>query len=229
MKNILTSLVITSLAVAGDWNQSLDFGLSVNQGNSESTLLNIAYKADKAWESKEFSSANYFNSGSADGTTTMSQLLGNADLKLQHDGFYSKSRLDYLHDDVADIGYRAILTESIGKDWLSNETTTYSNEAGLGYTSENVSSKKDQFVNLYAGHKFEHKLSETGSLFHDLSFFAPVADMDEFFTIANLGAKSMLSDSLSLSVSLQSRFENEVTVGREKHDLLFVSGISYSF
>jgi len=230
IKSFILLSAITATATANSLEQSLDFGLTIAQGNSDTTLVNLAYKADKNWENKTFSSANYINYGESEGDTTVAQILGDSSFKINlNSDLFTKTRLDYRHDDLADIAYRINFTQTIGKDWINNDQTSFSNEIGLGAISQEASGEGDSDVTLFYGHDWSYQLSETSSLTHDFSIFVPFSDTDQVYTIANLGVKSSLSESLSLQISLQSRYENSPAAGTEHHDFLLVSGVSYSF
>ncbi len=227
-KQLLISLSV-GMVMSSEWSQSIDFGLVVSQGNSESSLINLNHKAEKKWDNKEFSAFNSFNHGTESNDTTLSQFFGNALFTINKDTYFTRTRLDYRNDDVADISYKASLVQSLGKNWLSSKKHQFSSEIGLGYGAESVSSNHDNYVQLFYGHEYELKITEDSSLVHDLNFFTPLDDGDNFSVISNVGLKNKITDGLALSISLQSRYENQVATGVDRHDLLLVSGVSFSF
>jgi len=232
MKFSKTTLLIATLSTslfATEVKQSIDLGVTVAEGNAETSLINLAYKLESKWDNKTLSSANYANYGENKGTTSVAQILGNTTYKISDGRYFTKTRFDYRHDALSDINYRLNLTQTIGKEWIKNDVTLFSNEIGLGYIAEDVIGNTHEDLTVFYGHEIDHKITETSSFFHDLSVFVPSSETDLYYSIANFGVKSSLSESLSLQISIQSRYENSPAPGTKHHDFLLVSGVSYNF
>ncbi len=235
MKTILLStasaLSLLSLSSkSAEWENSFDLGASITKGNSESTLITAGIQSALKEKSDEYLLNLFYTYGESESNATNDEILANAAWKhLLNEKQYVGARFDFLRDDIADLNYRTSLTAIAGTYVVKNETTQFTIEGGLGYTFEEQGGIDNNYANLYIGEFFEHKFNDKTKVYQSITLFSPVDDFDNYNFIAELGVETTLTETLSLKVSVQNKYDAIPAAGRDSNDVRFVTGISYKF
>jgi len=146
MKKITQLLTIGFVAcsanaatLADGWVGSADFGLTLTRGNSDTTLVSTALNLAKDTGSTQQLAGLAYTFGDDSGDTTNDVLSSFYTWnKLVTDTSYYGFRLEGTRDDIALIDYRIQGTVLYGVHLVKNDTTTFSIEAGPGYTFESL-------------------------------------------------------------------------------------------
>lgn len=237
MKNTLTGAFALFLAGAANaattarsWERAIDLGFSYASGNTETTLVTAGFTVDGEVDRDIYAASAHYSYGEDDGNTSSDSLLASASWKrLLSDRAYAGLRADGRYDSLADIDYRISLSGLVGYFLIKSEDTSLSVEGGPGYTLEKTDGEEDDFVNLYAGEQFDHRLFEATTLYQKLSVFSSADNLDDYQILAELGIETELSEKLSLKIHLENKYEAEPAPGREENDFRVVTGISYKF
>lgn len=209
---------------------SFDFGAALTSGNSDTLFISASLTLDKEVGRNEFFANVVYAYGEDNAAVTTDEVLLTASWKqLFSEKTYRGLRLDGRHDELADIKYRVGVSALLGHYLKRNDSTNLSVEGGLGYTFEEQGGISDSFVNLYAGERFSHWVSDYTRVFQSLAFFGPLTDPSDYQLIAELGLETYLSQDLSFKFFVQNKYENEPALNRDDNDLRVVSGISYKF
>ncbi|NNC90657.1 MAG: DUF481 domain-containing protein [Akkermansiaceae bacterium] len=215
---------------AGSWNRAVDLGATYASGNSDVTLLTAGFTVDGEVDRDLYAASLRYAYGEDSGTTSSDSFLGSLSWRrLLDERSYAGLRLDGRYDALADIDYRISLSALYGYFFIKNEKTRFSLEGGPGYTVEKVGGVTDSYLNLYAGDRFEHQLSDTTRIYQSLSWFAPAEDLGDYQLIGEIGLETVLTDRLSLKIYVEDKFEAQPAPGRKDNDLRVVTGISYKF
>jgi putative salt-induced outer membrane protein len=233
-KTILTAITVLSLlslsSTAAEWENSFDLGATVTKGNSDATLLTAGLSSELKDDSEEYLINLFYTYGESDSDTTNDDLVANAAWKHTFsEKSYRGARFDFLRDDIADINYRTSLTAVLGKFLVENDSTSVKLESGLGYTFEEQGSISDNYTNLYFGQFYNHKINDKTKIFQSLKMFSPIDSLDNYNFIAELGLETSLTETLSLKISAQNKYDAIPASGRDSNDFRFVTGISYKF
>lgn len=229
-KTAALGAVLCSSAMAEGWEQSFDFGATVSKGNSDSVLVSAGYAGTKKTTQDEYGINALYTYGEEDSDVSLDEFLGTANWnRLLDDRRYLGLRGDFRADRLADIDYRAIGTALAGYYLVKNDTTYYTVEAGLGYTTEQVGGLTDDYLTAYVGQKFEHKFNDKTRVYETFSITAPVDTIDDYSIVFELGLETFLSDSLALKVLIQDKFDAEPAAGLDGNDFKLVTAISYKF
>jgi len=233
-KTILNSLaavaMVTASSNAAEWENSFDLGATLTKGNSDSLLLTMGLTTEKIEEADEYRANLFYTYGEENSTLTNDELLGSASWRhLYSDRLYAGPRFDFRRDDVADIQFRASLTGVVGYYVIKEEATTLSLEGGLGFTMEEQGSVSNEYAHAYIGEFLEHKLSDKTKIYQSLTVLLPVEDTDDYQLVAELGLETTLTDTLSLKIYAQDKYDAVPAAGKDENDFKLITGISYKF
>jgi len=227
---LAVSALLSSTAMAESWDQSLDFGATISQGNSDSILISIGYQGTKVVDSNEYGVSLSYLFGETDDTTTNEEFLGSGYWNhLISEKSYAGVRGNFRTDNLADIDYRATVSGVFGHYLVKNESTYFAIEGGPGFTTEQVGGETDNDLSLYFGTKFEHKFSEKTRIYQTLSITGPADDLEDYSAQFEVGLETFLSESLALKVTVQDQYENQPPEGFDNNDFKLITSISYKF
>lgn len=235
MKNkILTSLAIaTALTVSSngeEWKSSFDLGATLTKGNSDSLLVTLGFTTQKIEKSDEYSANLFYTYGEDTGTATNDEILGNASWRhLYSDDLFAGVRADFRKDDLSDIQYRASVTGFVGHYFIKEVKTKLSLEGGIGFTFEEQGNVTSEYAHAYVGEFFEYNLSDKTKIYQSLTAYVPVDNTDDYQLVAELGVETTLTDTLSLKVYAQNKYDAIPATGSKENDFKLITGISYKF
>ena len=235
MKNkILTSIaMVTALSVSGnaeEWKNSFDLGATLTKGNSDSLLVTLGFTTEKIEASDEYRANLFYTYGEDDGSATNDEILGSASWRhLYSDTVYAGLRADFRKDDLSDIQYRASLSGLVGRYFIKEEKTKLYLEGGIGFTFEEQGNVTNEYAHAYAGEFFEHHLNDKTKVYQSLTFYVPVDDTEDYQLVAELGLETTLTDTLSLKIFAQDKYDAVPASGSDRNDFKLITGISYKF
>ncbi len=223
-------LKIWTLLQEHGWKSTLHFGASASQGNSENTLVTAGFTLDKKRGHNEYLAKLSYAYGSDNGDVSQDEILASASWKrVNSSDYYTGIRMDYRKDDLADISHRMGATLVQGMFLIKEEKKWLTPEIGIGFSSQNISNKSSESVNLYAGLHSEFKINDKTKLYENFSIFSPVDQMENYWISAEVGLETILTDTISLKLLIQDQYEASPAKGRENNDLRFITSIEYRF
>ena len=149
--------------------------------------------------------------------------------RLFNERLYGYGRVDFLHDTIADLGYRVTLSPGLGYYFIKNAKTSLSGEVGPGFIFERQGGVNNSYVTLRVAERFEHKFTAKTRLWQSLEFLPQVNDFKNYIINAEIGLETDLTDKMSLRTFLQDTYDNVPAPGRKKNDLKRVTAIAYKF
>ncbi len=244
----LVSFLVTAQAYAGcdpvedpcapkkikdAWQKSALVGFNLTSGNSKTTLLNLGLAAAKETDEYLTDVSAAFNYGedkniedSINGTTTRNdvRVAGSYHEKLtelSYIGFGTK----FLHDEIADVDYRATLSPGLGYFVLKDSDVSLALEAGPSYVFEKVGGLKDDYLAPRIADKFNWVISCTSKLYQSAEVLLDVNDSENYLANAEAGVEASLSSSVALVVGVRYTYDNVPASGREKDDLAVITSL----
>lgn len=235
---LVTGLVAIAPAMAEEvvvedeskWENSVDFGLSLSKGNTDNLLLRFGLQTEKKEGPDAYFASASYKYGEEEATATQDEILGKATWKHAYAGKnFLGLRFDARRDTFADIDYRFSIGATYGYYWIDNEKTVFSTELGLGITTEDKGLGNTTYLNGLFDQYFEHKLNENAKFYQNLSFAPRLDHLDDYRIEFEMGLETKITETIAFKVSFEDRYESLPAVGKEKNDLKFITGLSYTF
>jgi putative salt-induced outer membrane protein YdiY len=212
------------------WESSVDFGLSLSKGNTDNMLLRLGAKTEKKEGADAYFASASYTYGEEDSEANEDEILGKATWKHTYSGknFFGL-RFDARRDAFADIDYRFSLNATYGYYWIDTEKTIFSTELGLGVTTEDKGSGNVTYLNGLFDQHFEHKFNDNAKFYQNLAFAPRLDNFDDYRIEFEMGLETKITETLAFKVSLEDRYESIPADDKEKNDLKFITGLSYTF
>ncbi|MFU8779841.1 MAG: YdiY family protein [Kiritimatiellia bacterium] len=229
---IATCALVATLATAeSSFRNSLNLGVTLTDGNSETLLANIA-----ALSEAKRDDGNAIRLG-IEGSYGESKIDESKETTVENARGFINARTDISprwflainaasqYDKIADIDYRIILGPAIGGHLVKGEKLAVTTEIGPSYIWEKVSSETDNFLVLRIAERLTCQLSETAELWQSAEFLPKTEAFDDFLLNAEIGVSAAMSARTQLRLVLQ--FSHDSTPGDdiEKNDVTLVAGI----
>lgn len=215
------------------WDVSAAAGLTLTRGNSKTLLFTASAEGAKKWDYGK----NEFNLG-ADGVYGENNSVKNAESihgaaqynRLLTERFFIYLRLDGLHDAVADVDYRIMVSPGVGYYFIKEPDTTLRGEVGPGYIYEKDSDGSSRsYMILRLAERFDQKLSTTAKLWESVEVLPQVDKFSNYIVNAEVGVETVMTKKLSLLAYIQDTYHSEPAAGRLKNDIKLVSAVKYKF
>ena len=212
------------------WESSAGAGLSLTKGNSDTMMANINAQSSRKWTRDEVLTGASFNYGETDGekTTESFQAFGQYN-HLFTERLYGGLRLDFLHDDMADLDYRFTVSPVLGYYFIKQPNTFLSAEVGPAFIYERQAGEDHGYFAARIGERFEHKFSEKAKVWESLEFLPQVDDVENYLLNAEIGAEAALTAKLALRVVFQDTYDNVPAPGLDKNDMKLIASLVYKF
>ena len=229
------------------WTTALNAGLTLTDGNSETLAVNAGLKTEGEKEGLGSVIAGAdFNYGentvktettddagettvaeSEEKTVENAKIFANAKKTLSPKTF---ACLDgsVLHDDVAEIDYRATLGPGLGFYAVKNDRRELSLEAGPSYVWEKVAGESGDYLALRFAERYACQATPTAKLVQSIEYVPEAEDFDNYYLAAEIGVEAAINDHLSLRVVLQDKYDNTPAAGAERNDVSLIAGLGLS-
>jgi putative salt-induced outer membrane protein YdiY len=235
---LVTGLVAVAPALAEEevveketqWENSVDFGLSLSKGNTDNLLLRFGLQTEKKDGADAYFGSASYKYGEEESAATQDEVLGKATWKHAYSGknFFGL-RVDARRDTFADIDYRFSINATYGYYWVDTETTVFSTELGLGITAEDKGLGNTTYLNGLFDQHFEHKFNENAKFYQSLVFSPRLDDLDDYRIEFEMGIETKITETIAFKVSFEDRYESRPAAGKEENDLKLITGLSYKF
>ena len=234
----LSVIAISQAAHAeeGEWDASVAVGLNTTKGNSDTMLATLGVSGQK----EEGHNILHLGVDAAYGETTVEQDDGTdldettaqnakayANYKRTRNRSFAYLDANILHDDIADVDYRAAVGPGVGYFFVKSEESSLSAEAGPTYIWEKVGGVEDDYLAIRIAERGEMKLSDTSKLWESLEYLPKAEDFDDYLLVAEVGAEAALNSSLSLRVVAQDKYDSTPAADQEQNDLSITAAIVY--
>jgi len=213
------------------WERSAAAGLTLNNGNSDTILFTLNVIGTKKWRKNELLLSADGSYGESDGVKNSDYIRGISQYNrlLYDDRLYVYGNLDVLHDNIAEVEYRATLGPGAGYYIIRNDTRNLSVESGLSYVFEEVGGISDDYLAVRFAEKFEQKIGDRARIWQGIEYLPQVDDFGNYILNFEVGIEADLTKDIALRVYLQDNYRNRPAAGRKNNDLKLVSALAYKF
>ncbi len=216
---------------ASPWDAEFSLGANLSSGNNDSSRLNAAIKGIRTTELDKLSLGLQGEVGQNEGETNAQRLEATADYQRDLDPtwyWYLNGKAE--HDDIAGLDYRITLGPGLGWHAIRTDTITFDLEGGPAWVAEQLDGGDlEHSLRGRIAQHFEWRFAKSAKLFQDLEFLDNLQDIEDWMLIAEIGIESNLTETLSLRVSAEDRYDNQPTDGRERNDIFLKSSVVYKF
>lgn len=217
-----------SAPASAQWTGKGQAGISAASGNTDTKTVNasvaVDYKAG-VWEYGASLAGQYARS---DGETSARRWeLGGKARRVFTSGTYLFSGLRYEEDKFSGFDHQGVLNVGLGRKFIDNDTTRFWGEVGVGYKffeTLGLASDKDSSIAGTASLGFEHKLTESTTIFD--RFSAEVTSDNNFFQ-NDIGIAVKMSDRMALAFAYGLRHNTDPPAGFKKTDTLTTVNLVY--
>lgn len=229
----LTSVWAEEESAAG-FKHTLSLGATLTDGNSETLTANAAWLSEG--EREGLGSTRLGLEGNYGETTTddvdevtveNAKAFANVKKTLSEMSFVYVD-VTVLHDDIAAVDYRAILSAGPGVYLMKDDRASLFVEAGPAYVWEEVDGTSDDYLSLRVAQRYDRALSDTAKVWQTLEYVPEVDDFDAYLLNTEIGVEAALSARWSLRLVAQSKYNSVPAIDLEKNDLSLIAGLSLS-
>lgn len=217
------------------WDKSVLFGLNYTDGNTNTTNVNFGGRASRDFENNAWLFQADYNYGAASvgadqpRTENTNNVRGLANYRrvLENDWF-TGAGTTFTHDEIADIKWRAIVSPSIGKYLLREETEQFSLEVGPSYIWEKLGDEQDDYAAARIADRFEYAFTPTAKVYQFFEYLIAFEDASQYIFNAEIGLESALSSSLSLVLTVRDYYINQPAEDRVPNDVMTITALKIS-
>lgn len=213
------------------WSVSASAGLTLTRGNSKTVLGTANVTGSKKWERNDVNLGVQGIYGENDGTKNADSVRGVGQYnRLFPERLLAYMRLEALHDAIADIDYRFIVSPGAGYYFLKAPRTSLNGEVGPGYIYEHDGDGiTHSYISLRLADRFEHKFNDHAKIWQTAEVLPQVNKFSNYIINAEVGIETIMTKKLSLLTYLQDSYHSVPAPGRVRNDLKLVSAIKYTF
>ena len=247
---ILTTIANCGYALAddakadGQWRGNGCAALSASSGNTYSSSLNLTANAARVTAEDKLSLYGQIlgsRSESASVTSTNANLWL-AGTRYDHNitpDLFGFGGLDFSHDQIKQLSLRSVVSGGLGHHMIKTPDTQWDlfggvayrtdKYSGLGVSINNAMETKLNATELLLGEESAHKISEAISFKQKLVVSPNMSSSKGVRATFDTGLLVAMNKTMSLSVTLQDRYDSLSQAPVEKNDILFFTGINEKF
>ncbi len=235
-------LCLITLATVADgppegWVQkrSINFGLTITAGNSETLQANASLLAsgdrERVGSVRTGAEANYAQSTVSSNTETTVEnarfFVSGRRMLSPRAGMGANGTI--FHDAVAKIDYRGTL--GIGMVFFPIRTARSALlfEAGPSYVWEEVAEKRDDYLAARFGERFEHEIGERSRIWQWAEYLPKSGDFADYLVNVECGVEGAISERLNLRIVIQEKHDSSPGAGLKRNDMALISGMGLSW
>lgn len=235
--------VVAQGAATNRWDATAGVGLTITRGNSDTLLSTLTFKAVRKTTNNEVLLGASGTYGEATTETTRengdkhdetSKTAANISAygQFNHlitDRFYGGGRVDYVHDDIADLKYRVTVSPLAGYYAIKNPKTKLSFELGPSGVFEQQGEEDNQYAALRLGDRFEQRFTPKSRMWQSFDYIPQIDRFSNYLLVTEVGAEASLTDKVLLRAVFQDAYDNEPAEGRKKNDMKIIASVVYKF
>jgi putative salt-induced outer membrane protein YdiY len=211
------------------WKVTVNVGLSIASGSSESSLIYADIQTERAWGQNELLLGAGGTYSESESVTTSDYQFGYLQYnRLLTERFYFGAKGYGVRDDLAELDYRLHLGPVWGYYLIKDSQTTFAIEAGPSYTWENQGGVSDSYVSLLFAERFDYQFSDRLKLWQMVELRPQVDDFNAYTLTAEIGLETRMTGHLSLKTFVRNIHNSRPVRGFERNDLAFVTALSYA-
>jgi putative salt-induced outer membrane protein len=213
------------------WDAEFSLGANLSSGNNDSSRLEAALKAVRTTELDKLTFGLQGEVGQNEGETNAQRAEAVADYQRDIDPtWYWYINAKGEHDDIAGLDYRVTVGPGLGWHIIQTDTISLDLEGGPAWVAEQLEGGPlEHSLRGRIAQHFEWRFSKAAKLYQELEFLENLQDFDDWILVGEIGIESNLTETLSLRVSAEDRYDNEPAEGRQRNDIFLKSAVVYKF
>ena len=213
-----------------DWRLKIEAGIGTASGDRDMLRCNAAASASRETDLRYVLAKATVRYGESEGEKDAEN--GAFEAKYQRrltERTYAAVDGNAFRDRIADVDYRVRGSVSLGRHFIFTERTVLNLEAGPGYVEERKGGESEGFVAGRAAQYLEFLVSSSLQVWQSVEYVPSLEDSRIYFVNAEVGIETALAANLGLRFVVESRFDSNPAAGKEKHNLLTTTALSWSF
>jgi len=219
-------------APAAAWAGSFGFGLTLTQGNTDTTNVNFAFDTKYAPSPANlFKAEGLYLRGSTEGEDTADRLAlqGRVEHSLGARAFVF-GQAQYLRDPFKGIEYLVSPTAGAGYRFVDTPAAQFAADTSLGVVWE-----KNPGVDVKAspawivGEKFSYKLSPAATITQGAQALWKLNDFDDTLYTFSIGLSSAMTRRTQLKVELLDTYKTDPPEGNQSNDVSLLLSLVFKY
>lgn len=216
------------------WTGSLDSGLGLVRGNSETSNFTFGLNAGRATTRDKityYTSSAFARSKVKNVTATTAQSVAGGvryDLNLSEKSF-AFGTVDLFNDRFQDLDLRTVLGAGGGHHAINNSRTTLDLLVGGTFNREFFTTFNRSSAEVLLGEIYTHKFLASSSFNEALFFYPNLSSTGDFRSTLSLGLVTKLTKVLSWQTSFNDFYLSNPPAGKKTNDLLLSTGLRVTF
>jgi len=216
------------------WTGSLDTGVGLVRGNSDSSNFNFALNAVRATtrDKVTYYTVSSFARSTINGVTaTTAQAIAGGvryDLNVS-DKSFGFGTVDIFNDRFQGLDLRTVLGAGGGQHAIKNDRTTLDLLVGATFNREFFATFNRSSGEALLGESFTRKLLASSAFNEALFFYPNLTSTGDFRGTLNLGLVTKLTKVLSWQISFNDFYLSNPPPGKKENDLLLSTGLRLTF
>jgi putative salt-induced outer membrane protein YdiY len=216
------------------WAGSLDTGLGLVRGNSESTNFTFGLNAVRATTRDKISlyTTSAFSRSAVDGvaSTTAQSIAGGVRYDLNvSDKAFGFGTVDLFNDRFQDLDLRTVVGAGGGHHAIKNNRTTLDLLVGGAFDREFFTTFNRSSAEILLGETLTHKFLASSAFNESVFFYPNMSHTGNYRSTISLGLVTRLTKLLSWQTSFNDYYLSDPPVGKKSNDLLFSTGLRLTF
>jgi putative salt-induced outer membrane protein YdiY len=205
-------------------------GLSLTDGNSDTTLADAALKVEHKRDRHEWLFGASMAYGEKDGETSVDNSRGQASYRcLWSERSFGYGSTTALRDDIADVDYRVVVSAGAGYTFVRTPAWDLSGEFGPAEIIEKVGGVRDEILALRAAERLEWVPAEGAKFWQTAEYLPKADDFEDYLLQAEIGAEAPLAGRLLLRLLVRDTYDSMPAPGKEKNDVSLIAGVAVGF
>jgi putative salt-induced outer membrane protein YdiY len=223
---VLALSSIRAEAGTDGFETSLSLGVTLNQGNTDSSLGNASLLTERKTDERELRAGAEFVYGEVDGEKSAESGRAFIGLKeILRERLYGSADSSAMYDPIADVKYRAIAALGIGYFLIKDEAASLSVDVGPAYVWEKVGGATDDYLAIRFAERYDRALSDTAKVWQSLEYIPEADDFNNYLLMGEVGVEAALNTRLSLRLVYKVIYDNEPAPDTKKSDRQLVAGL----
>jgi len=240
MKKYMLAMMVVAAMSAGNvvaeeadfkpLESSLALGVTVNDGNTENSLLNLGFSLTRRPDDVQ---VLRLEADAAYGETSGSNSTENAKASLDYqylvsERAYASFNTSIAMDEIADLDYRWIVAPAAGYYLMKQEEVFMTAEVGPAYVAEKKGGVDDDYVALRIAERYERTLASSAKFWQSLEYLPDVDDFNIYVLTAEVGVEAPVSEKLNMQLVVKDTYDSNPAPGREENDISVIGALAYS-
>jgi putative salt-induced outer membrane protein YdiY len=218
------------------WDGSLDAGIDLTRGNSDTENFRLAFRAVRVMSRDRFavyaaSLRSFDDLPHANPHTTVDESRGGA--FFDHDylsRFFAFGNADFMSDGLQDLNLRSVLGGGIGYHLVKTERATFDLLGGVNFTHEDYDEIQRSLLAGQVGEELNFKLGGNTSLNQTFAYFPDLTDPGaNYRTNFNLLTVTRIVKWFGWQNNLSDMYVTNPPAGKKQNELAFTSGLRLTF